>query len=70
MRLPADSPPEIGLLLILLVAKVPFVGTLLVGLLGLAGVGACVLELYRRRNGPEAGDTGGQPASVVPAPVV
>ncbi|MFL6691374.1 MAG: hypothetical protein ACJ8GO_00285 [Ramlibacter sp.] len=59
----------IGLLLILLVAKVPLVGAMFVGLLGLAGVGACVLELYRRRYGPGAGDTGGHPAAVVPAAV-
>ena len=40
-----------GLLLTLLVAKVPFVGGLLVALLSLAGAGGCVLELYGRRNG-------------------
>lgn len=42
----------LGLLLTLLAASLPMVGALLVGLLGLAGVGACVLELYGRHNGP------------------
>jgi hypothetical protein len=41
-----------GLLLTLLMSRVPFIGGVLVGLLALAGVGACVLELYGRRNGP------------------
>jgi cytoskeletal protein CcmA (bactofilin family) len=41
----------LALLLTLLVASVPFIGGLLGGLLGIAGVGACVLELYGRRQG-------------------
>lgn len=39
-----------ALLLTLLVARVPFVGVPLVGLLALAGVGGCVLELHGRRK--------------------
>jgi cytoskeletal protein CcmA (bactofilin family) len=46
----------IALVLTLLVAIVPFVGVLLAGLLSLAGVGACVLELYARRVGPTEGE--------------
>lgn len=42
----------LALLLMLMVASVPFVGGLLAGLLGLAGIGACVLELHARRKGP------------------
>lgn len=44
----------LALLLTVLVANVPFVGGILVSLLSLAGVGACVLELYLRRKGPHA----------------
>ena len=41
----------VALLLTLLISRVPFIGGVLVGLLALAGVGACVLELYGRRTG-------------------
>lgn len=41
----------LALLLTLLVATVPVVGGLVAGLLSLAGVGACVLELHGRRGG-------------------
>lgn len=44
-----------ALLLTALAAQLPFAGGLLAGLLALAGVGACVLELYRRRNGLAGG---------------
>lgn len=40
----------LALLLVLLVGAIPVVGALLAGLLSLAGMGACVLELYRRRQ--------------------
>jgi hypothetical protein len=43
----------LALLLTLLVAGVPFIGGLLAGLLGVAGVGACVLELHGRRKGAQ-----------------
>lgn len=56
-----------GLLLIVLVSQVPFVGALVVGLLGLAGVGACVQELYGRLHGPRDGPAAQQPASAVAA---
>jgi cytoskeletal protein CcmA (bactofilin family) len=51
----------IGLLVTLLVASVPFVGVPLAGLLSLAGVGACVLELYGRRAGPTQSEAGPSP---------
>lgn len=40
----------LSLLLVLLVGLVPFVGGLAIGLVSIAGIGACVLELYRRRK--------------------
>jgi cytoskeletal protein CcmA (bactofilin family) len=42
----------VALVLMLLVGTVPFVGALALALLGLAGMGACVLELHSRRKGP------------------
>lgn len=42
----------LALLLVLLVASVPLVGAAAACLLSLAGIGACVLELHGRRNGP------------------
>ncbi|MGV3569363.1 MAG: hypothetical protein ACO1PB_02105 [Ramlibacter sp.] len=72
-----DAPPrsyaaKVGwfaaaLLLTLLLARVPFVGGVLVALLALAGIGACVLELYLRRQGPGAG---GAAATPLPAAAV
>lgn len=56
-----------GLLLTLLVAKVPLAGGVVVGLLSLAGVGACVLELYRRRNGPRNAPAAERPGMTVAA---
>jgi len=44
-----------SLLLTLLVARVPLVGGLLIGLLSVCGVGGCVLELYWRRKGTKGG---------------
>lgn len=44
----------LALVLTVLLSNVPFVGGALVALLSLAGVGACVLELYGRRKGPGA----------------
>lgn len=58
-----------ALLLMMLVGRVPFVGALALGILSLAGMGACVLEMYERRRGP--GDTGRHeplPASSLPGP--
>ena len=54
----------LALVLLLLVGSVPFAGALLVGLLSLAGIGALVLEIYRRRQGP-----GGHAAAVGGGPV-
>jgi hypothetical protein len=45
----------LALLLVLLVGSVPVLGGLLVGLVSLAGIGACVLELYGRRQARHAG---------------
>lgn len=41
----------LALLLVLLAAQVPFIGGLLVGVVGVLGIGALVLEVYRRRQG-------------------
>lgn len=41
----------LALLLVLLLGSLPFVGWAVVGAVSLAGIGACVLELYRRRQG-------------------
>lgn len=49
-----------ALLLLLLVGVVPFVGGLAVGLVSLAGIGAFVLEIYRRWKGPGAFSDGGR----------
>lgn len=58
----------VALLLLLLVGIVPFVGGLVVGLVSLAGIGAFVLEIYRRRKGPGEFSDGGrsavQPSSI------
>lgn len=43
-----------ALLLVMLAGWVPVVGGIVIGLLSLAGVGACVLELYGRRKGHAA----------------
>ena len=51
----------LALLLVLLVGRVPLVGGALIGLVSLAGIGACVLELYGRRKGPSAGVPSGRP---------
>lgn len=51
----------VALLLVFLVGRVPLVGGVLTGLITLAGIGACVLELYGRRKGPSAGVPGGRP---------
>lgn len=40
----------LALLLVLLLGRLPFVGAALVGVLSLLGMGACVLEAYRRRQ--------------------
>lgn len=50
-----------ALLLVLLLALVPFVGGSLVAVLSLMGVGSCILELHARRRGP--GDPGLRSAS-------
>ena len=42
----------LALLLVLLAALVPVAGALVLGLVSVAGIGACVLELYARRKGP------------------
>jgi len=39
----------LALLLVMLLSRLPFVGALVLFLVTLAGIGACVLELYRRR---------------------
>lgn len=57
----------LGLLLMLLVASVPVAGGIAAGLLGLAGIGACVLELHARRKGPPPEQTG-QERPGVPTP--
>ena len=54
-------------LLALLVARVPFLGGSLAALLGLAGVGACVLELHARRKGPPERPPQASPALVTAA---
>ena len=56
-----------GLLLTLLISWVPFIGGVLVGLLALAGVGACVLELYGRRNRPADSVVAQRPGQGAPA---
>ncbi|MEJ8839545.1 bactofilin family protein [Ramlibacter sp. AN1133] len=45
----------LALLMVLLVARVPFAGALAMGLVSLAGLGACLLEIHARRKGPPAG---------------
>lgn len=45
----------LALLLVLLVARLPFVGALAMGMVSLAGLGACLLEIQARRKGPPAG---------------
>lgn len=40
----------LALLLVMLVGRVPFVGALALGLVAVAGIGASVLDLYRRRQ--------------------
>lgn len=57
----------LGLLLTLLVAGVPFAGAMLVGLLSVAGVGACVLELHARRKGPADAVPAARPTLAAPA---
>jgi cytoskeletal protein CcmA (bactofilin family) len=58
----------LALLLVLLVGRVPFVGGVLIGLITLAGIGACVMELYGRRKGPpSAGVPSGRPEALPPA---
>lgn len=57
--LPAGFGPSMGwfalaLLLVMLIAKLPFLGALLVAFVALAGLGACVLEVNARRKGPGA----------------
>jgi cytoskeletal protein CcmA (bactofilin family) len=47
-----------ALLLVLVVARIPFVGALLMLFVALAGLGAGVLELYARRKGPAAPEGG------------
>jgi cytoskeletal protein CcmA (bactofilin family) len=54
----------LALLIVLLVGRVPFVGGALIGLVSLAGIGACVLELYGRRKGPSAGVPSGRPEAL------
>jgi cytoskeletal protein CcmA (bactofilin family) len=44
----------LALLLVMLLSRLPFVGALVLFLVTLAGIGACVLELYRRRQAPQA----------------
>ena len=56
-----------GLLLTLLISWVPFIGGVLVGLLALAGVGACVLELHGRRNRPADSVVAQRPGQGTPA---
>lgn len=41
----------LALLLVMLVGRLPFVGGLAVGVVTVLGIGACVLEVYRRRQG-------------------
>lgn len=57
----------LGLLLTLLAAAVPYVGGFVIGLLGLAGVGACVVELYHRRNAAREGRAAEPARGGVPA---
>lgn len=57
----------IALLLMLIVAGVPFVGGLLIGVLVLAGIGACVLELHGRRQAPPGSAPTGRAVPVDPA---
>lgn len=60
-----------ALLLLLLLGRVPFVGGLALSLLTLAGVGACVLEMYGRRKGPGTGASQHRPrAELSPEPTV
>ncbi|MCG2594069.1 hypothetical protein LZ009_14910 [Ramlibacter sp. XY19] len=75
-RLPAPQAfgPTLGwftaaLLLLMVVARIPFAGPVLMVLVALAGLGAGVLELYARRKRPSA-PSGGLPAEArPPAPV-
>ena len=54
----------LALVLVLLVGRFPFAGGVLIGLVSLAGIGACVLELYGRRKGPSAGVPSGRPEAL------
>ncbi len=56
-----DAPSTLGwrigffalaLLLVMLVGRVPFVGGLALGVIAVLGIGACLLDLYRRRQAP------------------
>jgi cytoskeletal protein CcmA (bactofilin family) len=74
-RLPAPQSfgPTMGwfaaaLLLLMVVARIPFAGPVLMLLVGLAGLGAGLLEIHARRKRPPAPD-GGLPAARGPGPV-
>lgn len=53
----------LALLVVMVLSRLPFVGGLFVGAVTVLGMGACVLELYRRRKG-------GPGAPVAPLPAV
>jgi hypothetical protein len=56
----------LALLLVMLVARLPFVGGLAVGVVTVLGIGACVLEVYRRRQGGVISPDAALPASAPP----
>jgi len=71
--LPASLGGRMGLFALTLVAvmlsaRVPLAGPLLVGLIALAGLGAGALEIYARRSGPGAPDAPVVPPLPTPAP--
>lgn len=58
----------LALVIVMLVGSVPAVGGMLIGLMTLAGIGACVLEVYWRRKAPVGlAPAGGPPAPSTPA---
>lgn len=61
---PAVGYFALALLAVLIVARLPFVGGLLLGLLMFAGLGAAIMEIHGRRSAPPPA---GGPAPVLPA---
>jgi hypothetical protein len=44
----------LALLLVMLIGWIPFLGGLAIAAITVAGIGACVIELYRRRQATRA----------------